>query len=221
MEHLPVKFRSIRLRNERAASLVELMSVVAILGFLTSLSMTAYSTFTIKAKRVEVYTNISVITKLIESHKVSNEGYMGYGFTDSTGYASRASLGPTERANFGIELSSDDVSSGTSCRTPNIYGFTITNCKKANYKYRILFKSLGVGPASTSDGTWGIEAPSTKNLCGRGIANQERWAYCPGTSSFCAQWDVLKVPGGCEYGGGPPSAPYVTDCNYLTCFGAP
>lgn len=217
-----MKTRSkIFVHTSRGYSLVELMAVVAILGFLASMAMSSFFVYTIKAKRVEVYNNLNLISKLVDAYKIANEGSIGYTYDTTPGYYARASLPPTQRANFGHELSTDDVSDRDSCYHPNKYGFRIKNCKRANYKYRVLFKtSSGTGPTSDSDGSWGIEAPATINLCGKGIFDQERWAYCPGTGTYCKQWDVLLVPGQCDYPGGRPDASsgYVTECEWSTCF---
>jgi prepilin-type N-terminal cleavage/methylation domain-containing protein len=100
-------------------SLVELMIVVAILGVLGTIVTKQYRTMTAKARRAEAFKNLSLISTMQESYAGENGNYFGL-FV--------ATMAPDP-------LSTNDISTASSCNNNNALGFNLGDCRKARYVY--------------------------------------------------------------------------------------
>lgn len=114
-------------RKQRGFTLIELMIVVAIISILATLALPRFAVFQAKAKFTEAAVNIKTITTLYDTAvlEVDKDSLVGF----DTG--------------FGVDNGSGNPAN--SCNAANDLGFTLTNCEKVVFLYRI-----GDGNTNTS-----------------------------------------------------------------------
>ncbi len=144
--------------NPRAnigASLVELISVVGIIGMLASMSMTAMENFFARAKEVEGQTNARYARMLAKVY-----------FEDGENATTLVSGANTSMSG----LSRNDYSSETSCHYPgnsvtSQLNFKLKNCTKANYVYYFISSNSQFAIFALEGGTRGAKRIYSK-CCG-------------------------------------------------------
>ena len=103
-------------QKSRGFTLIELMIVIAIISILSSLASSKFRLFQAKAKFSEGKINLSTLETLVDIYFLE---YGEYDWMTPSG--------------SGVDSGSGDPL--TSCNTPNVYGFKVNNCQKANFSY--------------------------------------------------------------------------------------
>ena len=117
-----MKYFSLKtLKSQSGFTLIELMIVVAIISLLATLALPRFEVFQAKAKFTEATVNMKTIITLYNTSNLVGGGDLGSSTMDS-GY------GKTNPA---------DPNPASNCNFPNGLGFTLTNCQKVNFTYRI------------------------------------------------------------------------------------
>ncbi len=156
------------LRRKDGYSLVELMITVAIIGLLTVIANQQFTNFKVRAMRTEAQKDIGSLRALIASYQAESER-LPYTFPTNE-------VGPGLLDANWYPLVADDVSTDISCQVQNVFGFSVSDCRKVRYSYWYIANSL---PNEFAIGAW-----NNGKVCKGGKWAGESLAYCPSTRTL-------------------------------------
>ncbi|EIJ43885.1 prepilin-type N-terminal cleavage/methylation domain-containing protein [Beggiatoa alba B18LD] len=144
-------------RKENGFSMLELMSVVAIIAILVAIAVPTYQSYVEKARRSDAKVSLSEVTQLQETY-----------YADHNAYATTMELlmPNKDTKGFGSKTGKCTVATGVACSKEGYYEIRLTTATATNFVVEAKAPTSGVQAKDTKCTSFTLNATGTKGATG-------------------------------------------------------